>query len=49
MVISTCVPTSIVDAPFREMLEIAEPQYRLPTRNTIKKYVNSELYVLVLI
>jgi hypothetical protein len=42
MVISTFVPTSLVDAPaFREMLEIAEPQYRVPTRNTIKKFVNS--------
>jgi len=42
MVISTFVPTSLVDAPaFREMLEVAEPQYRVPTRNTIKKFVNS--------
>jgi hypothetical protein len=43
MVISTFVPTSLVDNPaFRNVLEIAEPQYKLPTRNTIKKYVNSK-------
>jgi hypothetical protein len=42
MVLSTFVPTSIVDAPaFREMLEIAEPQYKVPTRNTVKKYMNN--------
>lgn len=42
LVVSTFVPTSIVDAPaFRELMELAEPQYKLPTRNTIKKYVNS--------
>jgi hypothetical protein len=42
MVISTFVPTSFVDAPgFRNVLEIAEPQFRPPTRNTVKKYINN--------
>lgn len=41
LVVSTFVPTSIVDAPaFREMMELAEPQYKVPTRNTVRKYVN---------
>jgi hypothetical protein len=41
MVISTFVPTSIVDAPaFRDLMELAEPQFKVPSRNTIRKYVN---------
>jgi hypothetical protein len=42
MVLATFVPTALVDAPeFRDLMELAEPQFKLPTRNTIRKHMNN--------
>jgi hypothetical protein len=42
MVLGTFVPTSLVDTPeFRELMELAEPQFKIPTRNTIRKQMNN--------
>jgi hypothetical protein len=41
MVLATFVPAALVDAPeFRELMELAEPQFQVPTRNTIRKHMN---------
>jgi hypothetical protein len=41
-VLGTFVPTSLVDAPeFRDLMELAEPQFKVPTRNTIRTHMNN--------